>query len=128
MQSLLLSMTIVVPDFYCGYLIGPFYAGPNLTPALIPPLANFRLTPLRAANNTPARMEQLLFICYLSLVLVSLCLSFIFLFVLPLKRYIIKSHSQFINFLTISLPLTGNFGSIFGKKLKKRKKNNAAFW
>ena len=37
-----------------GYLIGPFYAGPNLTPApftpaLITPLANFGLTPIRAA-------------------------------------------------------------------------------
>ena len=38
------------------YLIGPFYAGPNLTPALFtpaltPPPPNFRLTPFRAANN-----------------------------------------------------------------------------
>ena len=37
------------------YLIGPFYAGPKLTPALftpalIPPLPNFGLTPIRAAN------------------------------------------------------------------------------
>ena len=36
------------------YLIGPFYAGPNLTPApftpaLIAPEANFGLTPIRAA-------------------------------------------------------------------------------
>ena len=27
----------------------PFYAGPNLTPALITPEANFGLTPIRAA-------------------------------------------------------------------------------
>ena len=38
------------------YLIGPFYAGPNLTPALIPPLANFGITPLRAINN--AKIEK----------------------------------------------------------------------
>ena len=28
-----------------------FYAGYNLTPALIPPIANFRITSLRAVNN-----------------------------------------------------------------------------
>ncbi len=34
--------------FTC-YLVGPFYAGPNSTPALIPPPQEYALTPFRAA-------------------------------------------------------------------------------
>ena len=40
-----------------AYLIGPFYAGANLTPALIPPVPKFALTPFRAAFNATQRAK-----------------------------------------------------------------------
>ena len=45
------------------YLVGPYYAGPkstpaHFTPALIPPRANFDLSPFRAAFNATIRKNQ----------------------------------------------------------------------
>ena len=45
------------------YLVGPYYAGPKLTPAhftpaLIPPRANFDLPPFRAAFNATIGKNQ----------------------------------------------------------------------
>ena len=40
------------------YLVGPYYAGPKSTPALIPPRANFYLPPFRAAFNATIGKNQ----------------------------------------------------------------------
>ena len=53
-SRLLLHENTLESNWKPVYLIGPFYAGPNLTPApftpaLITPEANFSLTPIRAA-------------------------------------------------------------------------------
>ena len=70
------------------YLIGPFYAGPNLTPALftpalIPPLANFRLTPLRAAYNAGENEKRIFYLLFIFcssfimfIVYIFVCLTF----------------------------------------------------
>ena len=48
-----------LPDYLLfNYLVGPYYAGPKSTPALIPPRANFDLPPFRAAFNATIGKNQ----------------------------------------------------------------------
>ena len=115
------------------YLIGPFYTGPNLTPALftpalIPPLANFRLTPLRAAYNAgenEKRIFHLLFI-FCSSFIMFIVYNFVCLTFKKIHNQITQSIYQFFDpFFTSCRKLRLN---IWKKTEKTRKKITPLFW